>query len=250
MAEQQEGRASNRHRSVTNRLRVASIAALVALGCTTVATTAGARSIYRGAFDPVDISGTVDVGIPDNCLGTGSGWNFVDAMTCGGGDTVDVDDATVNIVYTPPDSGPSPIQFSGPAPSYSGGYSGAVAGLYWNGTDLVAITTAMFGSSSSPTEYFLQFGAIPDYDGNDLVGVTETSVDLYHYVCTSPPAGLRTNAVTTYDADNDCNCTYDEIAPEIPTRQLSFARVPEPGTLMLVFGALGAGWIGLRRRRS
>lgn len=245
---EQQLRSSNRRRSASGRLRAISIAALIALGCTAMAPTAGARSIYRGAFDPLDISGTVDIDVPDSCLGTGSGWNFVDATTCGGGDTVDVVDALVNIVYTPPDTGPSSIQFNGPPPGGTGGYTGVVTGLYWENDVLQAITTSMFGSSSSPTGYFLQFGAIPHYTGNQLDGVPTTSVDLLQYVCVHTDL-VVVNSPSTNDGGTS-NCSYKEIDPEVPTRQISYTRVPEPGSVALVLGALGAGWLGLRRRRA
>jgi hypothetical protein len=35
-----------------------------------------------------------------------------------------------------------------------------------------------------------------------------------------------------------------------PATNLTFTRVPEPGTLALLLGALGGGWLARRRRKA
>lgn len=206
-----------------------SVALLVAVGCATWAGSASA-GIYRGGFDPVApaLEGFVDISLPNSCLSSATGFDFLSAGT-GVGDCgqVDVLDATVN--------SPSAITF--------GLTSNVVTGLWWHSGTLEAITTSslinpstLVGPSTTPTGYFLSFGATLSGD------VLTTSVKLYQQVCSC--------SYDYWDEEGDGGpvCALQQVGD--PANQLGFVRVPEPGSLALVLGALAIGGLVLRRRAA
>ena len=190
---------------------------LCAIGCAIWAGSATA-SIYRGGFDPTDLMGYVDISVPTGCVNTDPGFNVLSAGTgvgeCG---PVDVLDATI--------TSPSSITF--------GGSTNVVTQLVWQNGILDAISTDIFGPSSSPTGYFLQFGSSLSLDN-----VLTTSVTLFTLSCS-----------TDGEDDEDGVCGYNTAATAAKG-QLGFVRVPEPGSLALVLAALAIGGLVLRRRAA
>ncbi|MGH8801593.1 MAG: PEP-CTERM sorting domain-containing protein [Casimicrobiaceae bacterium] len=233
MREQQDKSASPL-RITANRVWTLSAALLCAIGFTAWSGLADAGNIFRGGYDPTAplLEGFIDVDLPDSCLNSAPGFNFLSAGT-GSGDCgqVDVVDATVN--------SPFPLSF--------GFDPDVVTGLMWEDGVLQAISTIPFpvGPSLGTTpSYFLGFYMFPSFSWDrtshtlDIVGL-RTSVVLYEQHCYG-------------DGDNDWDdgCYLSPVDTQPATMNGAFARVvPEPGSLALVFGALAVGGLVLRRRR-
>lgn len=223
-------------RSARYRWRAMGIAATAA-GVLAIAHPADAGSIYRGGFDPLLLSGTISIDLVDvGCVNNSPGFNEVIPGITLGCSQVDVVDATAKIFNT----------VTSTTTTYTfGAQPGVITGLWWNSGVLDAITTTgslpadLVGPSTSPTGYFLQFNA-------SLVSDTLTSsVVLFQQTCTGDTDEDEGDGS---DDDRD-GCTLTAVG-DPALNEGPFVRVPEPGSLALVLGALGAGWLGLRRRRS
>jgi hypothetical protein len=198
-------------------------------GCLLAATLgiAGASeaALYSGRFDPIDFSGDFQITIPDACLT--DGWHANDADCAV---TLNSASATVNST-DPLYSGV--LTFAPPEISDSNW----LLGVYIVDGQLDSFDTRPISYvSATPTtgdDWALQFssGQMPcfcesDYRISSFVALT--------VVDPQPPKGVYLYA--------------NDVRSE-PATYLDITRVPEPGTVPLIAGALLAGWL-LRRSPS
>lgn len=207
------------------RLRIAGyVAALASVGLFG-AGVADAGSIYRGNFDPLEYWGTVEVDLPNTCVGT-TGW-IAAGTAIGECGQVDILSLVVNNPPPPPTSTDS-LTFAPPT------LTNAVTGLWWNAGVLSGIDTPLLGPAgpsggpffTNPYGYVIAFDS--GHFNNDI---------------------SRTPTVELYSCDVE---TCDGITPvgDTAATQRSFIRVPEPGSVALILAAAAAGWLGRRRTRA
>ncbi|MEP7063781.1 MAG: PEP-CTERM sorting domain-containing protein [Betaproteobacteria bacterium] len=186
-------------------------------------------AIYSGRFDPTGtapdfpgFTGEALFTIDDGCVALGDGYHYVNASN-GCGDSF-MTSATVNL-FDPLASEPLLVGDRVDSFSLAGHFD--LAGVLISGGQVTGVDTDIVGPAfgagypthwTNTTPFWLQFvsgclGATPD-DG-----------------CFTDPAFI-------YMGD-----TQNQSKPATVT----FERVPEPGTLALVLGAIGLGWL-LRRR--
>jgi hypothetical protein len=216
------------------RRRVARhVAASALLLLLTAAAAQGA--IYSGKFDPtgdgVDFPGFTGealFNIDDSCL-DGDGYHFVGAS--GGCGPAFMTSATVNL-FDPSDPAPLDIGDSVDSFSLSGQFD--LIGVLISGGQVAGVDTDILGPAfgagylthwTSTTPFWLQFqsgclGATPD-----------ASCNLF-----SDPAFIYMGGVDNRIQSKPATVT--------------FQAVPEPGTLALVLGAIGMGWLVRRRHPS
>lgn len=198
-----------------------SICAAAAAACFYVAGSAQAGLVYQGDFDPPLYGGTVFVDVDPLCV-LGTGWI---SASCG---TIDILSLVVN---NHPSQPVDQLTFAPPT------ISNAVTGLYWLGGVLSAIDTILISPQvSGPTtgdlftgsEYAIQFVSNQAPNGNpQLAPVTVLFECLDGCGILDPVGGIRN-----------------------PATQQPFVRVPEPGSLALMLGALGAAWLARRRKTT
>jgi hypothetical protein len=224
-----------------SKLRPALISAAAAavLGGTGVPAQAGN---YMGAFDPVDFSGTYTIFIPDSCITSGTYW-LPNNSPCG---SMSFGSATVNVVS----------DGTGGDPLYSGLLTftpvdaiGQLLGIFVeNGVFAAPDTTLIQNTGSSPTspdQWFIQFTSGQCGEGSNL----------FMPSCESSPGTPSGSAVyTQFPFCTDCDGIGIAAEPQqvLPPGNVFIyvTAVPEPGTLALLLGALGGGWLARRRRQS
>ena len=177
--------------------------------------------IYRGSYDPIEFMGIADFDVDPACIQS-DGW--VAVPTCG---TVTLLSALVTNSPAPPVT--DSIAFNPPFDPLGGG----VFGLLWAGGELIGVDMSRTGTSGSPLTglvfsfsggYALEFvtGQAPSYDPEF-----------------GPPVG-----VNLYECGDGCG------SGELQGTALdvTFQVIPEPASVGLVLGALGAGWLTRRRK--
>jgi hypothetical protein len=207
---------------------------LVAVGIATafgVLTAPADAAPYRGTFDPADFSGEYIINVDPSCLT--DGWH-ANAGPCA---------ATLLSAY-------ADVVSTSPSPTYNGrltfappaiSSSSQLFGLYVSGgkidsfdTDLLPYQTAV---GPTPDSWWLQFvsGHMPPPPCN--------------YCYSEPlvgPEGVAALPKGVYLYANNLGIvgTAQYIGPA------QDIGVPEPGTLTLLLGALGGGWLTRRRRKK
>jgi hypothetical protein len=199
---------------------------------------------YQQSYDPIDFAGYYIINVPNpTCLLT-SGWH-ANGGTCGGMTLTSI--FATSVVSTAPE----PI-FNGTMTFAPPAISSAseLFGLYAYGGAIQAIDTSEIPFvSSSPTDnintWWIEFssghcpygegcyGRIGGFGGLDEAG----------------PEGaptFNTNLIGVYMGVNGGPATgmAQYLGPAVAV------AVPEPGTLGLIFGALGGGWLARRRRKK
>lgn len=225
---------------------------LLGAGLMTAAATSSA-AIYRGNWDPsfgapypdLGFRGFVDLLVPDECLDGDpiSQW-FADG-SCGDmsllAATVELYDANLGpsaptidtVVFAPPAVDPDPvlgvfIQFD------------ANTGR----NEVVGADTSIFGP---------QFGSGPGYSGNLWLEFVSGQMPIFTLLDTvttldAVPNGAFLHACLPDDSEASL-CPEPEVRTTNPGT-VTFQRVPEPGSIALVFGALAAGWAARRSIRK
>jgi hypothetical protein len=197
------------------------LCAAATAACLHFANTAQAGLVYHGDFDPPLYVGTVFVDVDPGCV-LGTGWKDVVATSCG----------PVNILSLVVNSAPPGDQLVF-APA---ALVGKVTGLYWVGGVLTAIDTVLIGpqqSGPTPGGYFDLFGPSNDF-----------AIQFLSNHANPEPRPIA-NLFNCTDG-----CGPNQLLPvgKDPARQQAFVQVPEPASLGLVLGALGAGWLARRRK--
>lgn len=202
---------------------------------------AGEAAIYSGRFDPVDFSGEYTITVPEACRlqGTGTGWYANDANCA-----VTLTSASARVISSAPE-GPNydgTLTFAPPAISSSS----TLFGVYIVNNELDSFDTGLIpvvgGVPTTADGWWIEFlsGHMPPPCDSYCYGTTD-SYDFAPaaFVATDGPYGPR--GVNLYNSNFDgpiANADYTEVT-----------RVPEPGTLPLLGGALLGAWL-LRRRHA
>jgi hypothetical protein len=218
---------ANLTKATMHRKRVlVSLAGCLLAAMLGIADTADA-ALYSGRFDPIDFSGDFEITIPDACLT--DGWHANDADCA-----VTLNSASADVLSTAPD------------PVYSGTLTFAppeisdstwLLGVYIVDGKLDSFDTLpipyVSASPTTPDDWALQFssGQMPCF--------CETDFRLSSFVAFSVAPPQPPKGVYLYANGN----------PSDPATYFDITRVPEPGTLPLIAGALLAGWL-LRRSTS
>jgi len=204
---------------------------------------------YMGTYDPVDFTGSYLVHIDENCLSAngGTGW-IPNNGACGSMYFINAF-VTVQANTTPPDAffpagGSLNFDLSG---NQAQG-TAALLGILISNFEFQSPDTTLihFTSSSPPTsdDWWIQFtSGTPCVPGGDSG----------HPACQKTPANPPGSALyTTTPFCTNCDFTDSAFAPLAlpPGNALLFnGSIPEPGTLGLLLGALGTGWVARRRKR-
>jgi hypothetical protein len=210
-------------------------AVVAALGV--LATPAGAAP-YRGTFDPVDFAGEYIIDVNPACLAQGSGW-YQNTGIC----TATLTSAFATVTSDIGDPAPTyngTLTFAPPAISSSSVLFGIHVNSYGqlDGFDTTPIGP---GAESPPDDdsWFIQFisGSCPDpycYGGGDILVASDVGAQ------GAPSLGRGVYLFANTIGSPIASAAYIGVAQAIP----------EPGTLGLVLGALGGGWLARRRRKD
>lgn len=199
--------------------------------------------LYKGIFDPTLFQGFAYIDVPLACQSAGTGW--IDTSTCGG---VDFVSATVTPQGTVPAGQDQNDQIA------FGFVADGVTGLWWDNGVLAGIDTGIVGVDATvigpgfsdpdlpfgnPNGYYLQFSS--GHAGNPEIGV-DPSVLLFECL-----QGIEEDFVplSFSHCPEPQACTFSQIGD--PATQDPFVPVPEPGSIALVLGALGAALLARRR---
>lgn len=201
---------------------------------------------YRGSWDPPYGSTYPNLGfagegvffVPDSCLAL-TGFIF-DSDPCSNGG-MSLVSAKVNF-YDIADSGTilDTLIFAPPVPA-----SDPVIGVFVQGNEVTGVDTNVFGPQASSLaianfdSFYLQFmsGNMPIFLLVDTLLVTDTGAFIYPEATFCQP-----NSDLCYQAPD-----FSKVS--LPG-DVTYARVPEPGSLALILGALGMGYLARRRKAA
>jgi hypothetical protein len=203
-------------------------------------------ALYSGDFDPLIFNGTATFQIGDGCLAH----NGIRIANFGGCTPVDMEALPSPVVNVVNGSNTSTLNFSGFTTDSSDMLAVAVIDGKFAGIDTLPIggfraqNTALF-----PDYYFLEFLFVPTFSsGNDNNIETQNSDNddwNRSYLSSVQNSVLLFDCPTDYFSIHGSNsCSLADTATRV-----TFAKIPEPGSLALMVGALGMGW-WTRRRQS
>lgn len=243
---------------VKNSIGAACATVLVALAAGLATPTASHAAVYGGVFDPENANykwfGNHVFAVDDACL-VGDGWKQVNSNTgygCGNARLIGGDLTVVNKRGTPNlfDDVSRTLLFSNFPfiPTSVNPLNALVWGVNIVGGELVGIDTNEIGNftflpadaATHSGDWFLRWTS-----GQGLF------CTLYGLQCLPPPPVGRNAAsgaavFLTNSVLGDPNTNLQGTGPAL---NLSFQRIPEPGTVTLVLAALGVVLLGRRRQR-
>ena len=200
----------------------------VAIAAVIGASGASEAAIYAGRFDPIDFSGTFKITVNDACLIQNDGW-----YANSGGCTATLTSALADVISTPTDPDyTGTLTFAPPDISSSA----SLFGVYIVNHQLDSFDTGLLdliGAAPATTDnWWLQFAS------GQMPGPT---CDNYCYSSILAFDSVDPLGKGVYLYANDPN------TPAATAEYTSVTRIPEPGTLELLGGALLAGWLTLKR---
>lgn len=213
---------------------------------------AAQAGFYPGHIDPGglgDIPGyTADAvfSIDPSCTTDGTAWKATNALVSSGCGNASLYSAIVYLYTTDPGDPPNP----GIVKDHFTLTDWPVLGVYFQDGALAGIDTNRMGPAYGLDPY-------PPYDGRPFW--LQFWTGLCEYSGCTPPGGTVT--VTLAAAGDPGSLSVDNInhfslgdvrfGPECPDPTTCLVpSIPEPGTLALLFGALGGGWLARRRKRD
>jgi hypothetical protein len=172
--------------------------------------------IWSSDYDPLpEFVGTASFNVPDACLAAADNLYTVGSLP----------GCSVITVLTNVSTNPVVIDFAPALPSTD------VDSYVVIGGKLVGVNTGIIGGVDvGDINYWFQFVATFTSGGIEFPPTVHNLVNLFSN-CEGVPG--------------DVSCG-DPIASA--TQGVTFTRVPEPGSLALILGALGAGWLARRRK--
>jgi hypothetical protein len=202
-------------------------------------------ALYDGDFDPLIFNGTATFQIGDGCLAH----DGIRIANFGGCTPVDIEALPSPVVNVVNGSNTSTLNFSGFTTDSSDMLAVAVIDGQFAGIDTLPIggfraqNTSLF-----PDYYFLEFLFTPTFSsGNSNIETQNSDNDYWNH----PYLSSVQNSVLLFDCPTDYfslhgshSCSLADTATRV-----TFAQIPEPGSLALIAGALGVGW-WTRRRKS
>ncbi|MET0682890.1 MAG: PEP-CTERM sorting domain-containing protein [Casimicrobiaceae bacterium] len=214
--------------SMNFRRTVVGAAVATALGVLAEPATAAP---YQGVFDPVDFSGQYIINVNPTCLLT-SGWH-ANAGIC----AATLLSAYADVVSSAPE-GPNytgRLTFAPPAISSSL----QLFGIYVYGGQIDSFDTAPLPqqgeSPSTPDNWFLKF--------------TSGQAPCSYPPCIGPDGALPFDP-TLKGVYLSANFLGIIASAQYIGRAVDIGGIPEPGTLSLLLGAIGGGWLARRRRKE
>jgi hypothetical protein len=207
--------------------------------------------VYRGSWDPsfgnpypdLGYRGFADIFVPDACL-DGTGW-FADG-SCG---NMSLLAATVELYDFSAGQNPPTLDtvVFAPPPVVSDPVTGVFIQFDPNSgrNEVVGVDTSIFGPKATNTSV---------YSGNLWLEFVSG-----HFGETSPPILTFSTLDVVSNGAFLHACLPDEgeaslcSTPEVTTTNpgtVTFQRIPEPGSIALIFGALAAGWAARRSIRK
>lgn len=196
---------------------------------------------YKGIFDPIDFEGEYIVNVDPGCLTQGNGW-FANDGIC----SATLTSAVASVVSTTPDPGFSGEMTFAPPVVTDTGFP-ELFGLYVYGGKIDSFDTTLIHQASPATpggeaNWWIQF-----VSGNCPIS----------YGCYGGFGGFDSfEALQPAAIENSVKGVYlyrgtDPVDPVASAQYIGPAEpVPEPGTLALILGALGGGWLARRRRKE
>ena len=209
---------------------------LLGVGLMAAAATSNA-AVFRGSWDPsfgepypnLGYRGFADFFVPDECLAT-DGWvsdGDCDASLLSA--TVELYDFSVGpdpiedvVVFAPPPVVPDPV-----------------LGVFIQSGVLAGVDTSVFGP---------KFGSASAYSGNlwlEFISGQMPVITFFDTLDTPVPTSGAFLHACLPDDNEASLCPEPEVRTTNPGI-VTFQRVPEPGSLALIFGAIAAGWIARR----
>lgn len=248
---------------------------LSALGVLTIVGTASG-AVYRTRYDPsfgepypnLGFRGTADFAVDDACLAGDGGWKAdggcgemsLLSATVELYDAGSVGQATIDtLVFAPPVPEPDPIlgvfvQFTsetgrnevvGLDTTIFGPQNADVPGIYTGPLWLQFISGQMPSSdfTAAVLSDFSTSALITGVGGAFIYAATcptveEESTSLYNSYGYHPPQPQECSDTPDFQSNLASNITFERL------------DVPEPGSLALIFGGLGAGWLARRKMRK
>lgn len=226
---------------LTVRLSLASAAVAAALG---IPSAPAGAAVYGGFFDPVTFSGSFTIDVDDDCLSS-SGFKPNSGITITPGDgfcSASLTSASALVVDSggPPPNYNGTLGFAPPAISSPGSLFGVfIVSDGGGGYTLDSFDTALLPAlSESPydgaNEWDIQFASGERCDGpcgTPVIGAGPIF---------NPPRGVYLFA----------NGLLADTAQYTDIRRIDLNGIPEPSSLALLLGALGAGLFARRRPKA
>jgi hypothetical protein len=217
------------------------VGAAVAAALGVLATPASAAP-FRGTFDPTNFSGEYTINVSAGCLAQANGW-YANAGICSA-TLLDAQADVTSSDVTPNFNGH--LRFAPPvitSPSTLFGlyvYGGAIDSF-----DTTLIHHNVATSDATPHDWWIQFTSGHRCYGGPCVGPLGGPTDVQPEG--APGFDPRLNGVYLYGVST--GAPLDRASYLGPAVDIGGA-VPEPGTLSLLLGALGGGWLARRRRKE
>ena len=193
---------------------------------------------YRGSFDPTDFAGEYEINVSAACL-LSDGWHantgICTAQLINAYADVTSDDVTPNfdgrLIFAPPVVGAPTLQ-----------------GIFVYGGQITSFDTDLIhhqaGSDPTADDWWIQFVSGHECYGGPCGPIITFAPEV------QPEGSLfdpRFNGVYLYL--NTTGSPIDRASYIGPAVDIGGA-IPEPGTLSLLLGALGGGWLARRRRKE
>jgi len=194
------------------------LGAAAAAACLFVGGAAQGGVVFRGSFDPIDFMGIAEFDVDPGCI-QANGYSLV--PSCGS-----VVILSASVTDLPPPTDTDSITFAPPP------FTSSVNGLLWSGGNLIGVDSDIIGTGTPSTG--LWFDPLKEYGLEFVSGfLTQGSPVVNLWWCKD-------------------GCGFTALLPEGTALDVTFVRVtdsvPEPASLGLVLGALGAGWLARRRK--